>query len=155
MSATTEPAQDVLERTREAAHPGCIACGPDNGGGLGLRFALGGDGSVEASLDCAPHLQGYAGMLHGGVTSTLLDSAMTNCLFAHGIVAVTAELTVRFRHPVALDAPLAVRAEIVRSQEPLHVLQARIVQGGQVKAKATGKFIERRHEPWSSTGVTA
>jgi hypothetical protein len=28
------------------------------------------------------------------MVSTLLDAAMTNCLFAHGCIAVTAELTV-------------------------------------------------------------
>jgi acyl-coenzyme A thioesterase PaaI-like protein len=36
-------------------------------------------------------------MLHGGVISSILDGTMTNCLFAHGTVAVTAELRVRFR----------------------------------------------------------
>jgi uncharacterized protein (TIGR00369 family) len=143
MSVTIRPAQDVLERTRRAAHPLCIVCGQANGCGFGLHFSLRNDGGVEARFQCKVHFQGYEGLLHGGITSSLLDGAMTNCLFAHGIVAVTAKMTVRFRHPIALGAPLVVRACVTRSQAPLHVVEAQVIQDGQVKAKATGKFMER------------
>jgi uncharacterized protein (TIGR00369 family) len=141
MSAITEPAQDLLERTRQAAHPQCIVCGSTTECGLGLRFELRDDG-VEACFECKAQFQGYKGLLHGGVTSSLLDGAMTNCLFAHGIVAMTGEMTVRFRHPIEVDTPLVVRAHITRSQVPLHIVEAQVVQDGQVKAKATGKFME-------------
>jgi acyl-coenzyme A thioesterase PaaI-like protein len=140
---TTEPAQQILERTQQAEHPLCLVCGRANGRGLGLRFSLRDDSGVEACFECEAHFQGYDGLLHGGVTSTLMDGAMTNCLFAHGIVAVTAEITVRFRHPIALHTGLVVRAHIVRSQAPLHIVEAQIIQNGQVKAKASGKFMER------------
>jgi len=101
------------------------------------------DGGVEASFECKAKYRGYESILHGGVTSSLLDGAMTNCLFAHGIVAVTAEMRVRFRHPIALDVSLTVSAHVTRSQAPLHIVEAQIVQDGQVKARATGKFMER------------
>jgi len=118
-------------------------CGRAAGCGLGLRFALRDDGGVEARFACEAQFRGYEGLLHGGVTSSLLDGAMTNCLFAHGIVAVTAEISVRFRHPVALGRPLVVSAHVTRSQALLHIVQAQVVQAGQVKAVATGKFMER------------
>ena len=143
MSVTTEPAQGLLEQTSESQHPHCIVCGRTADCGLGLRFRSLPDGSVEAGFACPERYQGYEGMLHGGVTSSLLDGAMTNCLFAHGLVAVTAEMTVRFRHPIATSEPLLVRANITRSQSPLHIVEAGIVQAGQVKAKAQGKFMEK------------
>lgn len=34
---------------------------------------------------------------------------MTNCLFTHGIEALTAELTVRYRHPVDVRGSIATR----------------------------------------------
>lgn len=140
MPATTEPSQELLERTRRQCHGQCLACGaPD---GLGLRFAVRGDGSVEATFACPQRHQGYPDILHGGVTSALLDSAMTNCLFARGLRAVTAELTVRFRHPVRLGRTVLVRARLTRSQTPLHVLAAELIQDGQVRATAEGKFME-------------
>ena len=143
MFATTDPRQDVLDRTRRDAHPTCVVCGRSSECGLGLRFHVLDDGSVEAGFRCSRDHQGYQGVLHGGVISSLLDGAMTNSLFARGIEAVTAELSVRFRHPVGLDEPMVIRARVTRSQPPLQVLSAEIVQAGQVRATATGKFMER------------
>jgi uncharacterized protein (TIGR00369 family) len=140
----TGPAKGLLECTCRSAHPRCIVCGRDDGYGLGLRFSLRADGGVEAEFACDTHFQGYHGILHGGIIATLLDGAMTHCLFAHGIVALTAEMTVRFRHPVLVGVPALVRAVVADSQPPLHVLHALIFQDGQLKARAVGKFVERR-----------
>jgi uncharacterized protein (TIGR00369 family) len=87
--------------------------------------------------------EGYNGMLHGGVISAIADGAMANCLFAHGIVAVTAELNVRFRHPVVLGTTLVVMARIIRRAETLFLLEANLLQDGEIKVKATGKFLQR------------
>ena len=38
-----------------------------------------------------------------------LDGAMTNCLFSHGIPAVTGELVVRMHHPVQAGTSDGVR----------------------------------------------
>ena len=93
-------------------------------------------------------------MLHGGITSALLDGAMTHCLFARGIIAVTGEMTVRFRHPIALRIPLVIQAHTVRSQRPLHSVEARVLQDGQIRAKAKGKFMERTTCSHEQKGVT-
>lgn len=118
-------------------------CGPDHQFGLRLDFVLLEDESVRATFDCGESYQGYPGLLHGGVISSLLDGAMTNCLFAHGHEGLTGELKVRFRHPVLIDRVAIVRAWIDQSLFPFHILQAELVQDGSVKAKATGKFVER------------
>jgi len=123
-------------------HINCIVCGPANKRGLGLEFSLSQDGAVEAVFDCDEVFQGYEHVLHGGVVSSLLDGAMTNCLFAKGCCAVTAELNVRFRHPVVTGRDARVRAWVERSTRPLHILKAEVVQDGQVKATASGKFMD-------------
>ena len=114
---TIECANERLEKTRNAAHPFCVVCGKANECGLGLQFSLCDDGSVEAIFDCHEKFQGYRDILHGGITSALLDGAMTNCLFAHGIVAVTAEMNVRFRHPIKLGLPLLLKAKITARKQ--------------------------------------
>jgi len=68
---------------------------------------------------------------------------MTNWLFAHGVVAVTAEMTVRFSHAIASNAPVVARARIARSQVPLDTVGAQVLQAQQVKAETTGKFVGR------------
>ena len=147
MPVTTDPAQLLLEHTRSRAHPQCVVCSQSDPCGLGLRFSLCKDGSVEANFTCRDCLQGYAGILHGGITSALLDGAMTNCLFAHGVVALTGRMTVRFRHPVQLATSVLVRGRIVRSEPPLHMLRAEVLQDGQVMASAESKFMQTAGKP--------
>ena len=140
---TTETQQDALREIGSRAHANCVVCGTANGRGLQLVFHLCDDGSVQATFDCERAYEGYANVLHGGVVSALLDGAMTNCLFSHGHPGVTAELLVRFRHPVYTDATATVRAWIERCSPPLHVLKAEVVQNGQLKATGCGKFMEQ------------
>ena len=97
---------------------------------------------MRAELDCDRSLEGYGGRLHGGVIAAALDGAMTHCLFALGRTAVTAELTVRFKQPVATGRPATVRAWLERDLGPLYLLQAELVQDGVVKAAASAKFLE-------------
>jgi uncharacterized protein (TIGR00369 family) len=149
---TTDVEKGKLRATRSEAHPNCVVCGTANNRGLRLEFRECEDGSVYASFDCTTAYEGYANILHGGVVSALLDGAMTNCLFAHGHPGVTAELVVRFRHPVRTGAPATVRAWIERYAPPLHVLKAELVQHEQIKATASGKFL--RQERLESEGLS-
>jgi len=87
--------------------------------------------------------EGYPGLLHGGVTAALLDGAMTNCLFAHGIEAFTAELTVRYREPVDVRGTIAVWSSLTESRSELHLLRAELQQEGRVKAITLGKFVKK------------
>ncbi|MDD5679488.1 MAG: PaaI family thioesterase [Kiritimatiellae bacterium] len=139
---TTEHAQKELLTLQEIHHPHCIVCGEWNNQGLKLFFQACEDGSVEASVKCSQILQGYTGLMHGGVISTLLDGAMTNCLFAHGKAALTGELKVRFLAPVVADRTATVRAWIRTSRAPLHTMESELLQAGRVVARATAKFME-------------
>jgi uncharacterized protein (TIGR00369 family) len=131
-------------------HSHCFVCSSANRCGLKLRFILAGDGGVAATFCCSRDREGYEGVVHGGVVSSILDGAMTNCLFAQDVVAWTAELTVRFRKPLAIDTPATVSAKVVRSDSPLYVVQAMIVQGKTLCATARGKFLEKAGLPASS-----
>ena len=143
MSVITEPEQEALRKIKTRAHANCVVCGEASERGLRLVFRPSKDGGVQATFDCAKEYEGYADVLHGGVVSALLDGAMTNCLFAHEQPGVTAELTVRFRHPVRIGTPVTVRAWIERCSPPLHVLRAELTQDGQLKAAARGKFMNQ------------
>lgn len=125
-----------------SVHPGCVVCGSANERGLRLRYARAEGGGVQAQLACDGSLEGYPGRLHGGVIAAALDGAMTHCLFALGRTAVTAELTVKFKQPVAIDRPATVRARLERDMAPLYLLQAELLQDGVVKAAAAAKFME-------------
>jgi acyl-coenzyme A thioesterase PaaI-like protein len=109
--------------------------------GLALRYAAAPDGSVSATFLGNPALEGYEGIMHGGVVAALLDGAMTNCLFAQGIQALTGDLHVRYRSPVRVAEELTVRAWVESSWHELFHLAGEITQAGELKARAQGKFM--------------
>jgi acyl-coenzyme A thioesterase PaaI-like protein len=143
VSDMTDPTQQILEATRNGAHPQCISCSPTNASGLALKFSVRDDKGVQAEFACSLLYQGYPGHLHGGISSLLLDSAMANCLFAHRIAAVTARLIVRFLLPVSIDQTAVVKAWIREYEPPLYVLEAELEQNGRTVVRASAKFINR------------
>ena len=106
-----------------------------------MRFTLGEGGNVFARFQGRNELQGYDGILHGGVIAALLDSAMTNCLFQHEVKAVTGDLRIRYRHPIPATAELELRAGIEFVKSPLYVMRAEIRQNSKSMATASAKFI--------------
>jgi acyl-coenzyme A thioesterase PaaI-like protein len=82
--------------------------------------------------------------VHGGVISAVMDAAMTNRLFAIGITAVTARLSIQFHKPVKIGELAIVRAWILRESKRLYELKSEIIQNGLVEAEAEGKFIIKK-----------
>jgi len=139
--ADPHAATDASVAFGAAAHPHCVACSSANACGLGLRYVQTGESSVEATFDCKAGYEGYPNVVHGGIVALLLDSAMMNCLFAAGRIAMTAQLTVRYHAPVLIGRTARIRAEVRRSTGRLHLLEATIVQDDNAKVTATGKFL--------------
>ena len=136
----TVPASHEAVR-RPASHAQCMACGAD--AELGLRFQGFGAG-VKTSLQLKPEWQGYTGALHGGMTATLLDAAMTHCLFNHGVEAMTADLQIRYLAPVPFTDLIELEARLVGQRKLVYELTAELRIGGVVKARAKAKFMPMR-----------
>ena len=147
---TIEQRQSSLAAMCERYHSRCPVCGDVNPHGLRVAFNACDNDTVEATVVCSPDREGYAGRLHGGVVASLLDGAMTNCLFSFGIQAVTGELLVKLMLPLKAGAPIAVRGWIERRRPPLYLLRAELRQYGRLSARGTAKFV-RTHNP-SITG---
>lgn len=125
-------------------HRYCVMCGRDNPLSFGLKFIEDNDGMVSTTFTSNRSLQGYTGIMHGGVLSALLDTAMAQCLLVKNIEAVTGELNVRFFEPVDCDSKLAIRAWIDESLGPLFHLKADIRVNNKRVAKAKAKFMQRK-----------
>jgi acyl-coenzyme A thioesterase PaaI-like protein len=84
--------------------------------------------------------QGYRNIIHGGILAMVLDSAMTHCLFARGIVGVTADLHIRYRHPVPADKEIIVTCTVTQRKLKLLTLNAELQQEGHVKVLCEARF---------------
>jgi len=110
---------------------------------LGVCFHPVDEEKITGRFRANPILQGYSGVLHGGVVAALLDAAMTHCLFHRGEEGVTADLHVRFVEPIPCDGAIDIRAHVVSSKGPLFVLKGELLHEGRVKAWGEAKFIRR------------
>jgi len=125
------------------SHTQCLLCGENNPWSLKLSFKPDVSGAVRTVFKAHEKMQGYAGMLHGGIISALLDAAMTHCLFHQGIQAVTADLRVRFIKPVPWNQAIEIMARNEESRPPLYRLHAELKQYGVTLAWAQGKFMKK------------
>jgi uncharacterized protein (TIGR00369 family) len=133
------PTQRVTEAQRQ--HRRCFACGGENLSGLRLHFVSLGDDEVECEFVASGEFQGYRGVVQGGVVATLLDSAMTNVLLQRGIAARTAEMRIRFRHPVPVGKKVVVRGKLELSRGSSHVVAGWVLSGQKVLAEAKATFM--------------
>ena len=90
----------------------CFGCGHQNPFGLKLTFEEQ-DETYIARFTGRPQHQGYDGIMHGGIVSTLLDEIMARYLYAKGMNAVTARLEVRYLKPTPIGVPLLLKGRIV------------------------------------------
>jgi acyl-coenzyme A thioesterase PaaI-like protein len=90
----------------------CFACRPDHPHGLHLKFALLPDGTATAAWTPEEDWQGFSGVIHGGIVTTVLDEAMAKAVSTRGY-AFTGEIRVRFRQRVAPGENLMIRGWIV------------------------------------------
>jgi len=89
----------------------CFVCGRDNPVGLKLHFfEEPEDQRVRADFEVPDAYQGYPGIVHGGIVSTILDEVSGRAvMMASGEerLFATLQLTVRFHRPTPTESPLA------------------------------------------------
>lgn len=124
-----------------SSHAGCLLCGAQNPLSMRLHFAADENMVIYADFTANAMLQGYQGIVHGGVICALLDSAMVHCLFNQSIEAVTGELKVKFVLPVPCNASLQLRAWVEKSFSPLYLLKAELISDDKLLASAEAKFM--------------
>lgn len=134
---------DLLDGVQEGTgHDRCLMCGSNNPLSFNLNFDCDENNRVSATFQSHEWLQGYSDILHGGITSALLDAAMTNCLFKHKIKAVTGDLRIRFLAPIPCDACVELTAFLDSQTPPLYIVKAELCYNGQVMARAKAKFMK-------------
>jgi len=119
----------------------CFACGSRNPIGLKLTFREEAD-TYYTTLVPGPEYQGYEGVMHGGLVSTLLDEVMARYLYAKGFNAVTAKLEVRFRQPTPIGQQLTVSGWITGKRGKMYELAGKIIlRDGTVTAESKATVV--------------
>lgn len=122
---------------------------PRFGRDLTLVDEDGPDGSLLFACHTDPSMYNPLGIVHGGITASLLDTCMgVTCSAQCGRAATpTVTMTVNYVRPVPLDAELRVRTRTVRIGRTTGQLSAEVFPAGrpdEVFATATGVYAIRR-----------
>ena len=106
----------------------CFVCGRENSYGLKLAFYQDGADSVICNYTVPKRYEGYPGIVHGGITSAILDEAIGRVFMIddHNRFMYTAKLTTRFRQPVPIETPLKVTAIIIKDRGRLGEANAQL-----------------------------
>jgi uncharacterized protein (TIGR00369 family) len=121
----------------------CFACGPDNAGGMHLKFVPDREGKgFVSNFRLGKRYTGPPRHCHGGIIATILDDAMSKLSKFRGVVAVTAEMTINYLKPVPLHTPLRVASREMSKRGRRLIRIAEIVNGkGTVLASGRGTFV--------------
>ncbi len=133
---------------RAQSQNACIVCGPEHPHGLRIRYEKAVDGSVTASWIPSSEWEGFKGIVHGGILSTVLDEAMSKAVASSGFEALTAELRVRLRHYVVPGERLEIRGWIMERTKRLTRTEATLkAADGVERAHAWATFlpVSNRH----------
>src|SRR5512142_2036064 len=91
----------------------CFVCGAANESGLHVAFVRDGENGSRAVYTARANHNGWPGLLHGGVTLTLMDEAVAWALALQGLRGVTARVQANFRRPIRTGTTVIIRGWVV------------------------------------------
>ncbi len=115
----------VLQRGDDTSSE-CFVCGRQNPHGLKIPFAPEGDNGSSARYTARAEHAGWPGVLHGGVTFSLMDESLGWALFHQGLRGVTARTKTNFKRPIMTGTPLTIRGWIVDRKRNLITARAEV-----------------------------
>lgn len=127
-------------------YPNCFVCGDQNETGLKARFYFDGE-KAFTEVTASAQFEGYMGIYHGGVISSLLDEVMIKSILARGKYVVTVELTVRYLAPVNVGDRIIFSGRLVKTRGRVNFTSGEACgDDGRVFATATAKYVEADDE---------
>lgn len=123
----------------------CFVCGKNNPNGLRLSFEIDKEKqTLKTTFVASPTFQGWDGIVHGGILSTLLDEAMAKLVYELGYQAVTASIEIKFKKPAPILEPLLVYGELTEVSRRLIRARAHIAQkDGTILAVGVSTFMKQ------------
>ncbi|SMB85278.1 Acyl-coenzyme A thioesterase PaaI, contains HGG motif [Desulfonispora thiosulfatigenes DSM 11270] len=119
----------------------CFACGEGNVKGLKLKFFKEGNKIITEFIASEEH-QGYPGIMHGGLITTILDELMSRSVNSLGFFGVTARMEIRFREQVPIGEKIRYESKIINERKKVVDLEGKaILPNGKIAAETMARFM--------------
>ena len=135
---------------------GCFACGTENPIGLNLEFYSLGD-KVCTEITLGKHHEGWDGVVHGGIISTLVDEIMSwAIMYSKKTFLVTRKMDVKYVRNVFIGTPLTVTGKLIDDSNPPKVRAKAEIRDaeGHLLVRSNGEFVVLPEEKFSSVPVS-
>ena len=129
----------------------CFACGTENPIGLNLQFYRLGD-AVYSEITLDRQYEGWEGVVHGGIVSTLLDEVMSwAIMYAKKVFLVTRKMDIKYIRPVLVGKPLRVAGRLMDDSEPPKIRARAEIRDdqGSLLVRGHAEFVEVPKENFS------
>ena len=143
--------EDRIEIPKLEGHH-CFACGTENPIGLNLQFYRLGD-AVCADITLDKAYEGWEGMVHGGIVSTLIDEVMSwAVMYSKKVFLVTRNMNIKYVKPAMIGTPLRVKGRLVDDSEPPRIKASAEIrdQHGRLLVKGVGEFVTVQEDKFSA-----
>jgi uncharacterized protein (TIGR00369 family) len=120
----------------------CFVCGKGNPHGLQFQFEYDPElDQVSAEIRFMDKFQGWKGVVHGGLISTVLDEVMVKTTGFKNLTCVTAELLIKFKNPAYVNTPYQAIGKILEIKRKLVFTEGYLRDNrNRIIASAKGKF---------------
>ena len=127
---------------RQPSSRSCFVCGRDNPYSLKMVWENHPEeGEIRSTVTVREELNGYPGVVHGGIIAAILDETAGRAVLLEGgpdDLMVTAKLEVSYRRPTPTNTPLLAVGRVVTRSEKRAETQGEIrLPDGTVSARAT------------------
>ncbi len=143
-------AEERIEIPKPQGH-NCFACGTENSIGLNLQFYRLAD-TVCTELTLQRRYEGWEGVVHGGIVSTLLDEVMSwAIMYTKKVFLVTRKMDIKYVRPVLVGIPLKVAGRLVDDSEPPKIKARAEIRDeqGRLLVRSNAEFVEIPKENFS------
>ena len=117
----------------------CFVCGDKNETGIHADFTVNDDNTATAKLVIPSRFQGWKGIVHGGIISTLLDEVCIYACRKITLKGVTAEMNVKFKKSVPTCKEITLQSKVIEIKRKLIFVHAELLIDGEVYASAETK----------------
>jgi acyl-coenzyme A thioesterase PaaI-like protein len=131
----------VMKEAQVKEYPDCFGCGSSNPIGLRLTHHMEGDHLVTEFVPGEDH-QGWPGITHGGIITTLLYEVLENFPYHRGVVTMMKSMDTRFRRPAETGKGLVARSWLVdESDRTMNVSASLSSEDGELIAEGDAVLV--------------
>jgi acyl-coenzyme A thioesterase PaaI-like protein len=124
----------------------CFVCGDSNKSGLDLQFYFE-DGRATAEFTPDRNLEGFKGILHGGILSAVLDEVMFKAVQGKRILTVTARMDIKFKKPAKIGEKLLLEGWIKEDKGKMIITEGTVyTTDSTLIAEAEGSYFRVNEE---------